>query len=65
VHREISKIRKRRKILQQSGLLTARYGTMAVAVVILASGCGTLTRNAVPVDRMHDAEVPGFADVRA
>jgi len=38
---------------------------MAMTVVIVASGCGTLTRNAVPVDRMHDAEVPGFANVRA
>jgi hypothetical protein len=58
-------MRRRRKILQQSTLLTARHVAMAVAVVIVASGCGTLTRNAVPVDRMQDAEIPGFADVRA
>jgi hypothetical protein len=37
---------------------------MLAAVVVVASGCGTLTRNAVPVDRMLDAEIPGFADVR-
>jgi hypothetical protein len=46
-------------------LLIARYAAMLAAVVVVASGCGTLTRNAVPVDRMHDAEIPGFADVRA
>jgi hypothetical protein len=38
---------------------------MAVAVVIATSGCGTLTRNAVPIDRVYEAEIPGFADVRA
>ena len=53
------------KYLQQSPSLTARYGAMAVAILIVASGCGTLPRNAVPVDRIHDAEVPGFANVRA
>jgi len=58
-------MRKHRNSLQQSPSLTARYGAMAVAIVIAASGCGTLPRNAVPVDRIYDAEVPGFADVRA
>jgi len=58
-------LRRRRKTLQQSPSLSARYGAMAIALLIAASGCGTLTRNAVPVDRMHDAEIPGFADVRA
>jgi len=38
---------------------------MAVAIVIALSGCGTLPRNAVPIDRIHDAEIPGFAGVRA
>jgi hypothetical protein len=38
---------------------------MAVAVVIATSGCGTLTRNAVPIDRVYEAEIPGFAGVRA
>ena len=58
-------MQRHRNILQQSPSLTARYGAMAVAIVIAASGCGTLPRNAVPVDRIHDAEVPGFAGVRA
>ncbi len=58
-------MRRRRNILQQSQSLSARYGAMAVAIVIAASGCGTLPRNAVPVDRIRDAEVPGFAGVRA
>jgi hypothetical protein len=54
-----------RNILQQSSTLTARFGAMVVVIVIAVSGCGTLPRNAVPIDRIHDAEVPGFADVRA
>ena len=65
VRREITNMRRRRRFLQQSPLLTARYGTMAVAVVIVASACGTLPRNAVPIDRIDDAEIPGFTDVRA
>jgi len=38
---------------------------MAVVVVIAVSGCGTLTRNAVPIDGIYEAEIPGFSDVRA
>ena len=33
--------------------------------VTLMAGCATLPRNAVPIDRLDDAEVPGFEDVRA
>jgi hypothetical protein len=65
VQQEITNIRKRRKILQDSTWLTARFGAMALAVVIVISGCGTLPRNAVPIDRIDDAQIPGFTDVRA
>jgi hypothetical protein len=58
-------MRRHRNIPRQSSLITARYAAIAAALLFAVSGCGTLTRNAVPVDRMHDAEIPGFTDVRA
>jgi len=63
--REITNMRRCRKIPEQSSLITARYVAMVAALLIAVSGCGTLPRNAVPVDRIQDAEIPGFADVRA
>jgi len=57
-------MQKRSNILYRFPSLMARHGAMALAIVIAASGCATLPRNAVPVDRLHDAEVPGFANVR-
>jgi hypothetical protein len=38
---------------------------MVLALLVTVSGCATLTRNAVPIDRIYEAEIPGFADVRA
>ena len=58
-------MRRHRETLQQPLASIVRHGVIAIAFVIAASGCGTLTRNAVPVDRIHDAEIPGFTDVRA
>jgi hypothetical protein len=39
--------------------------TVLVLAVALLSGCAILPRNAVPVDRMTEAVVPGMPDVRA
>jgi hypothetical protein len=39
--------------------------TVLVLAVALLSGCAILPRNAVPVDRMSEAVVPGMPDVRA
>jgi predicted acylesterase/phospholipase RssA len=36
-----------------------------VAVLVLLSGCGILPRNAVPIDLMPQAVIPGMPDVRA
>jgi predicted acylesterase/phospholipase RssA len=40
-------------------------GIAVVIFALAASACGTLPRNPVPVDAIHDAEVPGFQGVRA
>ena len=55
----------RRKTVKQSLSLTVRHGAIAIAVVITSSGCATLPRNAIPVDRVYEAEIPGFARVSA
>jgi len=39
--------------------------SLLVVAVVLLSGCAILPRNAVPVDRMAEAVVPGMPDVRA
>ena len=36
-----------------------------IALLLLASGCATLPRNAVPVDAIYDAEIPGMPNIRA
>jgi hypothetical protein len=38
---------------------------MTLALLVAVSGCATLPRNAVPIARVHDAEIPGFPSVRA
>jgi hypothetical protein len=38
---------------------------LLVVAVALLSGCAILPRNAVPVDRMDEAVVPGMPDIRA
>ena len=38
---------------------------MVLTMLVTVSGCATLPRNAVPVDHIYDAEIPGFPDVRA
>ena len=38
---------------------------LLIVAVAMLSGCAILPRNAVPVDRMADAVVPGMPDVRA
>jgi hypothetical protein len=38
---------------------------MVFALLVAVSGCATLPRNAVPVERIYDAEIPGFPNVRA
>jgi len=35
------------------------------AILLFASGCATLPRNAVPVDNIHSAEIVGMPDIRA
>ncbi len=46
-------------------LLPLWCGTIVIALLVTVSGCATLPRNAVPVERIYDAEIPGFPDVRA
>ena len=44
--------------------LVCRHALLG-ALLIVSAGCATLPRNAVPVDRVQDAEIPGFEGVRA
>jgi hypothetical protein len=36
-----------------------------LAILLAGAGCGTLQRHPVPVDRLHDATIPGMPGVRA
>ena len=38
---------------------------LLILVAVCMSGCAILPRNAVPIDRMHEAVIPGMPDVRA
>ena len=50
---------------KKTPLLQPWCGALVLALLVTVSGCATLPRNAVPVDRIYDAEIPGFPDVRA
>jgi hypothetical protein len=43
----------------------AMVRTIILLTAVFLSGCGILPRNAVPLDRMGTAAVPGMPDVRA
>ena len=47
--------------------LLAAYRRVLIlsAILLFASGCATLPRNAVPVDNIHSAEIVGMPDIRA
>jgi len=46
-------------------LLPLWCGVMVLTLLVTVSGCATLPRNAVPVEHIYDAEIPGFPDIRA
>jgi hypothetical protein len=46
-------------------LLPLWCGVMVLTLLVTVSGCATLPRNAVPVEYIYDAEIPGFPNVRA
>jgi hypothetical protein len=46
-------------------LLPLRCGAMVLTLLVTISGCATLPRNAVPVEHIYDAEIPGFQNIRA
>lgn len=45
--------------------IISRARLILIALSLVASGCATLPRNAVPVDAIYAAEVPGMPNVRA
>ncbi len=54
------------KILKLLARLTAYRRLLVLSSILLfASGCATLPRNAAPVDKIHSAEIVGMPDIRA
>ena len=54
------------KILKLLARLTAYRRLLVLSSILLfASGCATLPRNAVPVDKIYSAEIVGMPDIRA
>ncbi len=58
-----SRFRKMRKLVAHP----TAYRRLLVlsAILLFASGCATLPRNAVPVDKIYSAEIVGMPDIRA
>ncbi len=54
-----------RKIPGLHSLAAYRRLLVLCAILLFASGCATLPRNAVPVDKINSAEIVGMPDIRA
>jgi len=54
-----------RSSCQRATLPVVRAALVAVALAATVAGCGILPRNAVPLDSMGAATIPGMPDVRA
>ncbi len=54
-----------KKIPKLYPLAASRRLLILSAILLFASGCATLPRNAVPVDNIHSAEIVGMPDIRA